>query len=273
MKTLVNIFLISILLVKVSYAATNFCQDASAKGCWLMEDTGDESDESGNGETLTQTSGTIDVNTSDFKFGLASRDFEDADTEYLTHADGGSTEINGANAQITMAVWIKPEALPGSSFTTWIMAKYNSTGNQRQYGLLLDSANSDRLGFNLDDDGAGAVDVDSAVAPTAGAWTHVMVTSDDVTMKMYVNCVLEADTQSHTAGIFNSTAPFTIGINGGISASSYYDGLIDDAIILSRAATVAECIEMMNCGVTGEGTSPSCQRAIQGSTLQGATIN
>lgn len=258
-------------------AATNYCEDPDARLCALMEDTGNESDESGNGETLTETGGTIALDTVDFKFGLASRDFEAGDTEFLLHADGGSTDISGANQSMCIALWVKHETVPATGIMRYV-TKYNVTGNQRQYALSYSATTNDAI-FTLSNDGTSIDSAEGATDLNAAEWYHVAASYDDTDMRLYLNGVLDANgsvnPQAWTTGIHAGTAAFNIGRQDG-SSTVYFDGKIDDVIILARSCTVDEINEMMNCGVTGEGTAPGCQAVagdgstiIRGSTLRG----
>jgi hypothetical protein len=73
-----------------------------------MNVDGNETDRSGEGETLTETSGTIPTS-ADVPSGYSgkSRDFEQEDTEMLAHIDGGSTDINGADQALSICFWVK----------------------------------------------------------------------------------------------------------------------------------------------------------------------
>lgn len=275
MKLAIKILLISTLWANLSYAATNYCKDASVRLCALMEDTGTELDRSGNGSDLTETSGTIPRDTSDFKFGLSSRDLEEGDTEYLARADGGSTELGGAEQSATWAFWIKPESLPtGGATLERYIAKYTTGGNQRSYNVGYSDTTDDFI-CTLSSDGTTIDSAEGATTPVNGTWYHVACVHDAVanTITLYLNGDVDANgvdnPLSWSGGIFNSNAQFGIGANNiNATPASYVDGRIDDVIILGRAASEAEIEEMMRCGVTGE----DCP-GIQEATLQGATFN
>lgn len=256
--------IITALLMASPATAADWCAHANNKGCWLMTDSGNENDRSTNGETLTETSGTIPTSTTN-KFNETSKDFEAGDTEYLEHADGGSTEINGANAQLTMVMWLNMESQPTSTNLMWPMAKYNSTGNQRQYGLVIDSANSDFMGCNISDAGTAFVDADSSTVSDTATWVHWACVSNDVDIRLYKNGVLEADVQAHSAGIFNSSAAFRIGASAN-STPGYLDSLVDDAGIFNTGLDATDVNNIMVYGLKGPTT-------LQAATLQGATLN
>jgi len=67
--------------------ATNYALDANCMGAWRMNSSTNETDVSGEGGTLIVASGTIPTSaTVPSGYSGDSRDFESADTEYLSHA-------------------------------------------------------------------------------------------------------------------------------------------------------------------------------------------
>ncbi len=261
-KILLSLFL---LCTVPAQAATNYCDDASAVGCWGMESDAGETDLSGNSADLTEVN-TVVLNTSDFKFGLGSRDCESGDSDRLTMADGGSTDLNGANQKMSIALWLKVESQPSGTNLMWPLTKYRSSTNQRQYGIVLDSANSDFFSFNISDAGTAFVDADSASTSTTATWVHWAFVYNDTDMRIYKNGVLEADVQAHTAGIFNGSEIFMI-CGSPNTTPGYYDGLIDDVIILGRDLSITEVNEIMTCGMEGAGTAPGCQAVAGNDTI------
>lgn len=91
------------------------------------------------------------------------------------------------------------------------------------------------------------LDCSGAQCPlSAGNWYHVASTWDGTTRKLYLNGVLK---RSDTPGANNATAAnFHIGKT---CCSEYFNGLIDDVAIFSRALTQAEVTEL------ADGTAPT----------------
>lgn len=234
-------------------ATTNYCNDANTKGCWAMEGSTTETDLSSSAEDLTvSTSDTIPQST-DKKFGTYSRDWESADTEYLTHADGGSTEINGANQAISICGWFKRESDAG---VNEIIVSKNSSASNFQYALYVDNSATDKISFLLSSDGSTTNIATGATATTTGTWYHACAVYNDTDQRIYLNGSLDSNGASnpktYSAGIFNGTAPFAIGAHFPAgSASNYFDGLIDDVIVLNRALSSTEVSEIYNYGIQG----------------------
>ena len=150
--------------------------DSSYKGVWhLDEASGTAYDSTSNSENLTETSGTIPTATG--QIGNA-RDFELGDTEYLTHADGGSTDISGANQYLSIVAWIKPESIGVAGEDQYIVAKYSAGDTQRQYNIHANVKIDGQYSVTgkISSDGSATKAIDSTTQDyTAGAWHHVVM--------------------------------------------------------------------------------------------------
>lgn len=272
MKRILSGFLA--LLVTISpvnvLAVTNYCNDASVAGCWGMEDSGTENDLSSNNEDLTVSASDTIPQSTDRNFGDFSRDLELGDTEYLMHADGGTTDIHGANQHLSIVFWAKVESLPTSTNLAVFVTKSLTTGNQRGYAVYINSGNSDFVEFQLSHDGTNSTFAQVSVAPTTGVWEHYAVTYNDVVMTIYKNGVNIDDT-AKTNGIFSNTAEFRIGAS--TTNANYLDGLMDDVAVFSRALSEVEINEIMNCGLTGAGCQEGESTVLRSVTARGVTIN
>jgi len=226
--------------------ASNYVTDVNCMGAWYMNnDGGNETDRSGEGETLTQTSGTIPTDaTVPSGYAGTSRDFEKADTEYLMHADGGSTDISGANQPIAMCAWIKFEADPGAD--AFIIQKWEGSGH-RQYRLFHDDGEN-AMRFSLSNSGGnsetrciGATDLADDTN-----WHHVCGTYDGATMRVYVDGSLDtsvANPLAHDNTIGALDPEFKVGYQ--------FDGLMDEVIIFDRNLSAAEVTAIYTDGIDG----------------------
>ena len=237
-------------LLPLTAYCVNYNNDANCMGSWGMESANSETDLSGEGGTLTEsTDDDIPISATKM-FGDYSRDFEATDTEYLTHADNLSTDINGADQKISIMGWVNPES--GGDYKP-IITKYGSTG-QRQYAIVKESS-GDRLQFSLSSDGTalasaiGATDTDNSL----GSWYHYVGVYNDTDIRVYVNGSLDSNGASnpltYSNGIKNSTAAFIIGTR--VSLDLWFDGLIDDVGIFNRELTSAEVSDIYTNGMAG----------------------
>jgi len=231
--------------------ATNWCEDANNKGCFLMEDSGNETDE-GKGNTLIETSGTI-PQSSDKKFGTYSRDFEAGDTEYLTHADSLDTDISGADQSLSIVAWYKPES--SDSYNETIVAKKDISSNH-QYELRRADNVGDLPRFIVSGDGSSSTTAIGGTALTAGTWYHIAAVYNDTDLRVYVDGILDSNgadnPKTYSGGIYAGNSPFAIGVNfssGSPLGANSADGLIDDVGIFDRALSAADVLDIYNNGL------------------------
>jgi len=199
--------------------------DGDIEGLWLLnEASGDALDLSSNGYNLTETSGTIDSDT----LGLmgAARDFEAGDTEYFTIADASCANLEIAGSQ-TWFGFYKPETIPAGAT---IMGKYTA-GTFK----ILD-VDSGKVRFILQ--GLTTTDtLTSDVILETGKWYFICGVYNESTINLYVNGVKKSATATGSATDTNGA--FSIGALGA-GATSYADGLIQCAGVLSVALTDAQ---------------------------------
>lgn len=248
--------------------AKNWCNDSSNRGCWLMENSGTETDNGANtsGDMLLLGSTTIPTSTTVPKIYTSnSRDFERDEADYLYHADGLGTDISGANAQMTIVAWIRLESVGGGNYA--IFCKYLTTGDNRQYCFWVDST-SDQLEFFKSDTSASGVGFDSVLGSTSlttNTWYHVAAVYDDTEMTVYLDGVEDATPLAETGGIYNGTAQVRIGSSPS-QAGNEFDGLIDEVAIFNTALTQSQIQDIMNNGLLQNKTF------IRNATIRNATI-
>ena len=239
--------------------ATDYTQDANCMAAWYMngasggDGTENETDRcNGGSETLVMKAAdsTPDSATVPAGYAGSSRDFEMGDYEYMSVADGGTTDISGADQALSICVWIKFESDPGADATfVW---KHGTSGNF-QYYLRHDHA-ANAVEFRLSNDGTtevlcyGTVDMADDTD-----WHHVCGVYNDIDIRLYHNGSLDSNgannPKSHTSGIYGGTEPFYIGARSG--SNNPFDGLIDEIIVLDRALSAEEVLEIYNNGISG----------------------
>ena len=236
---------------------TDYTKDSHIAAAWLMSATsGTEPDVSANGGDLTEYSGTI-PRSSDVPFGYngTSRDFEAGDTEYFEHVDGNATDIYGADAQITLMTWIKPEQnVIGNMFGKM----KNTDQHSFHFGRLAEKG----LEARLCGDGTWAncvKFVTTGLVTDLDTWSHVALVSDDVDIRFYINGILANEPVAYTSGLYNNDAGVSIG--RAQLATQDVDGLMTETAIFSRALTQEEIVEIMTFGLRGDGFNPA--RAVQ----------
>jgi glucose/arabinose dehydrogenase len=96
--------------------------------------------------------------------------------------------------------------------------------------------------------------VGSPTAVPVGAWTHLAVTYDQATLRLYVNGVQVAS-QARTGTIPSATGALRIG--GNVPYGEYFLGRIDDVRLYNRALAAAEIQSDMNTPVASPGALPA----------------
>ena len=239
-----------------SGGGADYTSDANCMGAWFMNNNGgNETDRSGEGETLTQTVGTIPTSaTVPSGYAGTSRDFELGDSEYLTHADGGSTDIFGANQAITITAWVLPESVTNGDYNV-IVSKYDHGSNDRQYLLALygTAVGEYKVQGRISNDGTATTAVDSTVTDYAiSAWHHVAMVYNDIDIRIYVDGVLACTPGAHTTGISEEPSAFAVGTMFNSTATGqYFDGLIDEVSIYNEALSSGDIAAIYANGISG----------------------
>lgn len=203
-------------------------------GYWKLDaSSGNASDSSGNGTTLTDGSTTTYAAG---KFGNGA-DLELGSTDYLYAADNATLSLTGS---VTIAAWIKPETVSAGTYN--ILGKWD--GANESYRLM---QNEDEIRMEIDSN--GNYQETSSSNLVAGTWYHVVgvYNSANSTVKIYIN-------GSEAASTTTGTIPSSIGDDGGrihIGAedstggvTGYYDGIIDEARIYNRILTSSEITQL-----------------------------
>lgn len=208
---------------------------------WKLDEASGNALDAHGANELTETSGTIDSATGKIN---NARDYESGDTEY--HGKADNADLSVGDIDFTIAFWCKPENLSGLNAT--IVGKYLTTGNQRAYQLGYATTPA-RFQFTVSPDGSATtvVSADSLGAPSNGNWYFIVAWHDASanTINVQVNNGT-VDSVSHTTGVFDNTAAFTIGARDG--ATQPWDGLIDECGFWKRVLTSDERTALYNSG-------------------------
>jgi hypothetical protein len=181
---------------------------------------------------------------------------------------GKAISFNGTNAWVTVAdnallhlttgltveAWVKPAAA-STDWTAAVLKERGTTG--LAYGLYAaDGPNKPPAGY-INRSGT-VVEAAGASALPLNAWTHLAVTYDATTIRLYVNGT-QVGTKAQTGSINSSTAPLRFG--GDSVWGEYFNGLIDEVRVYSVALTAAQVQADMNTPVgspqlAAEGAAP-----------------
>ena len=164
--------------------------------------------------------------------GIAGKAFDfDGTSGYISAPDHANLEVSNA---VTLAAWINADDI--ANFRQ-IISKFGSAGHGAyQLGLAPNGA----LRADFSSDGAAYYGLTSSSSLlTAGTWYHVAATFNSGTALLYINGVQVANATTGFSTIYGSgTANLNIGRAS--SASQFFDGRIDEAVIYNRALSAAE---------------------------------
>jgi hypothetical protein len=190
-------------------------------------------DLSGNGNHGT-------INGSGFEFTEIgpSMKFDGVD-DFIEIASDSSMDVTD---DLTLSCWVKTTSTQGS-----LIAKWNTTGDQRSYALVMDGTS--RLRLYLSSDGLGFESEFDDVSNTIndGIWKQVasVFTKANNTVQFYIDGVATESKifTAETGGVYNSTSTIRLGDETGGGIGGFLEGSISQPKIITRALTQAEITE------------------------------
>ena len=152
-------------------------------------------------------------------------------------AHGTNTDLPQSNANRTMEAWINPA---GTQYGT--IFNYGTAVTNQRSGLHY-------IGQKLFFISEGYTLQGNTIIPT-GTWTHVAVTYNNNTLRMYVNGVLDG-VSNKVLG--TSGFDFRIGSSVG-NLNEFFNGKIDEVRIWDHSLSACEIINDMRCELRGTET-------------------
>ncbi len=152
--------------------------------------------------------------------------FDDANEDWVTVADDDSLDVG---EELTISAWVRPDET-----RAWQMLLTKESTNWFSYALYAEGAQSPEAYVSEAEPGYA-----STWAPAAlpvDQWSHVAMTSDGTTLRLYVDGSQVASAQSDPA---QDTAG-ALRIGGNSMWGEYFDGLIDDVRVYDQALTATE---------------------------------
>jgi hypothetical protein len=167
----------------------------------------------------------------------------DGDGDYV---DCGNDAMFSVTDALTVSVWINWRA-PGAQWQT-IIAKGDNAWR------LARNSDSQGMDFGFDDGSRGWISASTASDVPLNEWHQLTATYDTIDgAKIYLDGVLEG-TNADTTGITTGDYPVFIGDNSQ-QTGRYWDGLIDEVMIYSRALSNGEILYL--AGERAEAGDPS----------------
>ena len=225
---------------RATYAEASCPTATSLVGAWGFDEAsgGSVTDASGRGNAGTIAGAT---RTASGRFGSALT--FDGVNDWVTVPDSASLDLTN---RATLEAWVHPTAL-GSAWRTAVLKE--QTG-QLVYALYANNDAGRPTGhlFTSSD-----LFTNGTAALPLNAWSHLAMTWDGATQRLFVNSV-QVGSRTVGGALVNSTAPLRFGGNG--VWAEWFAGRIDEVRIYGRALSQAELQTDMTTPVTCAGGPP-----------------
>jgi len=167
----------------------------------------------------------------------------DGTNDYVTAGSPTTFDISDGTASF----WAQPQEL-GSGTKQKLLAKDNSGNNSGDWNIHINIGGSaDLITFRIEDGLGGSFEVDSNSAPSLNTWVHVTVTWGSGGMRMYIDGILQTDTDAHTGGMTNTSANLLFGMLRAPSEEPF-EGLIDEVKVYNYVLTQQQIRDDYNQG-------------------------
>lgn len=162
------------------------------------------------------------------------RDFEAADAEDLIQVADGFTNMISGETNFTVAFWFNPESL--TSQVLW-----SRDGGNDVYGWV------DSTGFVRFTVGT-VLDTSGGLISAGTPYHFAFVKDGDTTAKIYINGTEQAD-GSVSATPTGTNEAFNIGRYGSAETPYWADGILDEAVVFSRALSPGEVANLSEVNI------------------------
>jgi hypothetical protein len=190
------------------------------RGFWPMSavsEAGAAFDLSGNGRTLTYNGNPLYD-----QHGACPYIDLDGTGDYLSRADEAGLDLLGTDTHmaavlrgVTMGCWVYLDSLAGDAS---LIAKWNTTGNQRSYNLEFDSATA-AFQYQISADGTAETTKTGGTTAVTGRWYFAAGRFDpSSTLDVWTNGA-KVSSATVVGSVFNSTSALNIGARNAGGAS------------------------------------------------------
>lgn len=159
------------------------------------------------------------------------------------YVNTGASTLSGETA-LTISAWVYPTAYGDATAPSFV-----STDEASPRAFYLGLFNGTNFRFSISTNGTSLTSLDTASSTvTLNAWQHILVTWDQVDLKLYKNGVLlkTVATTSSSNGTFTTTNNLLIGARR--SSAGFFNGNIDEVAIWNTAKTQSDITAIYNSG-------------------------
>lgn len=177
-------------------------------------------------------------------------------SQYATITDGDQTGLD-LTGDFTMEGWFKFESTPAIHST--FIGKYAASGSRSYILTLFNDGGTHKLRAIFSDNGSSVTF--TAHVPTAGnftfgVWYHIAAVYDASagTIDWYINGSFDAQHTGQKTSLFNSIAPFDIGMDRNTAGNPirFFDGKIDEIRMWSDKRTAQEIADNYQQELVGD---------------------
>lgn len=194
-------------------------------------------DGSGNGNSGTKVGSLI----SGYVGKLGSAALFDGSSAAVSVPTSASLAITG---DLTLSAWVKPLATSATVANSIVGKTLAAIAAPYDFYLQTTSGIPKFLRGN----GAVSASVVGSTAPTLGVWSHVVVTMSGTTVTHYLNGQLNGTATTLTTTIADGGGPLFIGSRAAGGTRPFFNGLLDEVAIWSRALQPSEVLQLYRRG-------------------------
>ncbi|MEP6934740.1 MAG: LamG-like jellyroll fold domain-containing protein, partial [Nitrospirota bacterium] len=162
---------------------------------------------------------------------------------------GGGLILNGTNdyvhipnpgtlspQKLTLSLWVKPASFANANSNSTLANVGLHERSDGYYGLAIDTAGKPVAMVNIGDGEGNAFSLKGPVL-TVGQWSHLAVTYDNVTLRLYVDGAAAGQVSINRVRT-TSPAPLILGRRG--DAGYFFKGVLDDVQVYSQALSAGD---------------------------------
>jgi len=165
-------------------------------------------------------------------------DFEDSSSQYATISS--PPDILNSNGNFSISVWVNPESIANTN-TTELYGQYTDTDNRWGFGFTGDNAATEGTRIFIRQGGSTNIDIDFAYTHSLGEWALYTLVRNGTNFYFYVNGVQQGSgSDASTTSSETGTARIGWFAFTSTTQDQYYDGLMSDIMVWTRALTQEE---------------------------------
>jgi len=234
---------------------------ASPVGHWKLDDGSGSivADASGNGHAGTLVNGPV-WTSGWFGGGLSL----DGTNDYVQIKNPGPLSPQ----KLTLSLWVKPSGFANENWNSTLANAGLHEGSDGYYGLAIDTAGKPVAMLNIGDGKGNAFYLKGPVL-TVGQWSHLAMTYDNATLRLYVDGVAAGQVPINRMRT-TSSAPLMLGRRG--DAGYYFKGVLDDVQLYSQALSAVDIGGLVGSALPPPPPPPSSSQPVTSSQSVGLSL-